>query len=390
MREIPVVAHVMRGYLARTETFIGNQIVTAETYQSIVLCHHRVEGHSYPLDNIASVSDLLSPCARLVDSLCYRAVRKLAPSAANMLARHAITSHVCLLHFHYLVDARFFLPLKHNTGLPSLVSAYGYDVSSFPREYLGYGKRYLKPLFNNIELFVAMSQDMRRDLVSLGCPEERIVVHYYGADTRRFVYPERKYHDNYEVNILVCGTLEIKKAQHLVLEALRLVEQRKMAKRRFRVTLVGSGPMRPRLEQQVTDYGWGDVVTFTGHIPHHQQNLIEEYRRADIFSLPSITVKGDKEGIPGTIVEAMAAGLPVVSTYHAGIPEVIESGRNGILVQERDVEAMARAFAELIDNSGLREQLGSAAAAKAADELDLHVRTESLERIYTSLLNGRK
>ncbi len=387
--EIPVVAHLVRGYLAHTETFIGNQLVALHDYSPVVLCHHLVDGHGYPQDNVASVISLLSPRSRIFDALVYRSMRVLTSTATNALARRAISWSARLFHFHYLVDARFFLSLKRHTGLPALVSAYGYDVSWFPKRYWGYGNRYLKPVFNEIELFIAMSQDMKQDMISIGCPEEKIIVHYYGTDAKLFACSERRYDDKDVVNILVCGTLEVKKAQHIVLEALRVVEQRSMAKRRFHVTLVGDGPMRSQLERQVTDYGWQDVVTFAGFIPYHTGRLMTEYQNADIFSLPSITVKDDKEGIPGTIVEAMAAGLPVVSTYHAGIPEVIRSDQNGILVKERDIEGMARAFADLINNVALRERLGCAAAEKALNELDLHTRTKNLERIYTSLLDGR-
>ena len=383
----PKVAHVLRGYLATTETFIGNQIVSLREFQPIVLCHYRVNGHSYPVPNLVSVDELLPLHLRVVDSIAYKA-RLLSPAAARALARSVLQQKAQLIHFHYLVDARFFLELKRITGLPAMVSAYGYDVSSFPRKYGGYGRRYLRPLFDEIELFVAMSPDMRHDLIRLGCPDERIAVHYYGTDTRRFAYPERKHVDEDEIEILACGTLESKKAQHLTLEALRSADRRGMLKRRFRITFVGDGPMRSRLQRQVAKYGWQDRVTFMGHVPHHEEALVDTYRRADVFSLPSITVKGDKEGIPGTIIEAMASGLPIVSSYHAGIPAVIESGKEGILVEEGNVEAMAQAFAELIENRDLREQLGRAAASRATGELDLQQRTTNLERLYRELLEG--
>ncbi len=110
------------------------------------------------------------------------------------------------------------------------------------------------------------------------------------------------------------------------------------------------------------------------------------YRQADIFTLPSVVARnGDKEGIPGTIVEAMASGLPVVSTCHAGIPEIIQSGQHGILVEERDVPALAAAYAALIDHPSLRQHLGQAAASHALQDLDLQRRTPYLEKIYSQV-----
>jgi colanic acid/amylovoran biosynthesis glycosyltransferase len=384
----PVVAHVMRGYMSRTETFIGNQLSTLQTYRPLALTHHLISGHRYSIEGVAVATDRLAPAWHAVDRWAYRLARLAIPAVIDVLAQAARTQDARLLHYHYLVDARFFLALKRRLGLPAIVSAYGYDVSSFPQSYWGLGLRYLQPIFTQLDLFLAMSADMRRTLINLGCPPEKIVVHYHGIDTRRFAYPEREYLDKPLMTILICGTLQIKKAQHLVLEALRLVEQRQMARRDFQVHLVGDGPMRAQLERQIVAYGWQNMVTFFGHIPYHDGRLVQAYRNADIFTLPSISRAGDKEGIPGTIVEAMSSGLPVLSTYHAGIPEIIESGRQGLLVQEEDVEAMARSFADLINEVALRRELGRAAARRATTELDLQQRTPELEKLYTRILNG--
>jgi colanic acid/amylovoran biosynthesis glycosyltransferase len=117
-------------------------------------------------------------------------------------------------------------------------------------------------------------------------------------------------------------------------------------------------------------------------VPYTSDALVEHFRQADVFAHPSITVNGLKEGIPGTIVEAMACGLPVVATDHAGIPAVIESGRHGVLVPERDVEALASALDAVMGDVALRERLGRAAAERAARDLDLVTRTLELEAIY--------
>lgn len=383
----PIVGHLIRGFVAPTETFIINQIRSLREFRPIVLCHHRVQQgpETFP---VVALDQMLAGRAALVDRLAYSVARRLPRASALLLEAQARSAGVSLLHFHYLVDARFFLALKRLTGLPAVVSGYGYDVSSFPRRFLGYGRHFLKPLFRGMDLVLAMSQDMRRDLLALGCPDQKIRVHYYGTDTGRFAFPEREYLDREEVTLLICGTLEIKKAQHLVLRALRLAEGDGLLERRVRVELVGEGPMRRRLEEQVASYDWRDRVGFAGHIPYQDNALVQAYHSADLFAMPSISVKGDKEGIPGTIVEAMAAGLPVLSSIHAGIPEIIESGRDGLLVREDDLGGMVRGLAELVNSPALRQRLGRAAAERATRELDLHVRSRNLERIYADLLEN--
>jgi colanic acid/amylovoran biosynthesis glycosyltransferase len=188
---------------------------------------------------------------------------------------------------------------------------------------------------------------------------------------------------------LACGTLEIKKAQHIVLTALRQVERAAGLKNDFRVTIVGDGPMRAHLQKMVRDFGWQDRVRFTGYLPYAGPQLVREYRDADIFVLPSMTIKGDKEGIPGTIVEAMASGLPVVSTYHAGIPSVVKDQEDGLLVKEGDINGLAAALRELIDDPGMRERLGRNGAARAAVKLNARNRIADLEKIYGALTGRR-
>jgi colanic acid/amylovoran biosynthesis glycosyltransferase len=378
----PTVGHVMRAYLAGTETFVHNQVIALRRFRPVVVAHHRRPGTHFPLGEGAIAQERLpQPLARL-DALAYRAARISLPPATATLARYLREQDARLLHYHFLTDARFLVGLKRRTGLPAIVSGYGYDLSSFPQRWHGLGRRYLRPIFERLDGFLAMSEDMRTDLLALGCPEHKITVHYHGSDTRRFRYAERTYEHDGPLTLLCVGRLHEGKGQHLVLEALR-----RLGRDDVRVVIVGEGPMRGDLERQTAAYGWRDRVMFTGHVAHTSDELVEHFRTADVFAHPSLTrPDGGKEGIPGTIVEAMASGLPVVSTYHAGIPSVIDSGRHGLLVPERDIDALADALDAVLSDAALRASLGRAAAERAVRELDLAARTVELERIYDRVL----
>jgi colanic acid/amylovoran biosynthesis glycosyltransferase len=376
---VPTVAHAMRAYLARTETFVHNQITTLRRHRPIVIAHHRRPDTDAPLAEGAIAYEQVTRPLAAAEAAAYRVAKVALPSGVAALASYVREQDARLLHYHYLTDARFLLGVKRRTDLPAIVSGYGYDVSSFPRQWRGLGRRYLQPVFDLSDCVLAMSEDMRRDVCALGCPEDKVVVHYYGSDTRRFRFPERRYDERDEPLILSIGRLHAQKGQDLVLRALRRLEGRG---RRFRVVFVGDGPLRAELERLVAEYGWEDRVTLVGHVRYASEALDEHLRSADVFAHPSVTVDGLKEGIPGTIVEAMASGLPVVATWHAGIPAVIDHDRHGLLVRERDGEALAGALDALLSDARLRARLGRAAARRASEELDLHARTVELERIY--------
>jgi colanic acid/amylovoran biosynthesis glycosyltransferase len=374
----------MRAHLARTETFVHNQLVSLERYHPVVLAHFRREGTDAPLLDGAIGRELLPARVAALDAALYRAARVPLPAGVAALARYARERDVRLLHYHFLTDARHLLGLERRLRVPSIVSCYGWDVSIAPRAGKGLGLHYLRPVFKRADLILAMSADMRADLLALGCPADKIRVHYYGSDTRRFAFPQREYEHDGPINVLCCGRLIEAKGQHHVLEALRFVEARGAPE--FRVTIVGEGPLRARLEAMSSEYGWQDRVVFKGHVSYASDALVEHFRAADVFAHPSFTLNGRKEGIPGTIVEAMACGLPVVATWHAGIPAVIGDGSDGLLVGERDVPALADALESLLSDAALRRRLGTAAAARAASELDLRAGARALERIYDELL----
>ena len=114
--------------------------------------------------------------------------------------------------------------------------------------------------------------------------------------------------------------------------------------------------------------------------------MIREYHGADIFVHPSVVdPQGNKEGIPGAIVEAMSAGLPVISTYHAGIHYIITHNKTGFLVKEHDVVALSEALVKLIKNPELRKTIGLAGQRYAMDNLELMTKEIELEKIYQQI-----
>lgn len=380
----PRVLHLVRTWLHSTEAFIERQVMYAERYDPLVLCHRKIEYKS-PVDHrVRCIKDGLTPLGRTLDRFAYDRARYL-PGLTVRAAREFIRkTEPRIIHVHYLVDDAFYAPLLRDINVPVVVSGYGYDVSRFPGQAFGLGKRYLARGFDPPNLFLAVSEHMKRDLIELGIPAEDVKVHYHGVETGKFSCPQREYAGGEKVRILSTGRLVPKKGHEVLLRALRVLLDRNGMKRKLAVSIVGDGPLRRKLEGIVATLDLRDVVRFKGHIPYASEGYLAQYRQADMFVLPCRTVGATKEGLPGTVIEAMASGLPVVSTVHAGIPEVVRHSVDGLLVGEGSVQELADALSALIAHADLRASLGRAAAQRAL-EFDVRKQTRELEKIYASL-----
>ena len=374
----PVVAHAIRGYLATTETFVGNQVTALSRHSPVVLCHHRGPNSAYDIGAMHVVNEK----AGIVGHLSYTLFRALSLHEIRTAYEWVRKQNPALWHFHFGVDAAFFLPLYKRLGIPAVVSLYGYDVSSIPNTMGGLGKQFIRPMFRAMDCFLAMSEDMKRDAIAIGAHEDKVIVHYHGINTHRFRYDERSYEPQSSFTILCVGTLEPKKGQHHLLRALADLRKER-PDIPARVVLVGTGPLQSELDALIRQHGLERSVDLAGFVPHTDGRLLEHYRTADVFVHFSTTQPdNDKEGIPGTIVEAMASGLPVIATKHAGIPEVITDGTHGILLDEKNTAGITRSLAQLYDSRDLRAQLGRAAAHHSLHNLDFRTKTAALEAIY--------
>jgi colanic acid/amylovoran biosynthesis glycosyltransferase len=382
-----VAAHITRTFAALSDTFIYTQLMHLRDYQAVMLTRRAQHLEHFPGVHTVAFAQHASPLARGVSNALYSGLRMMSGFERNFFCRTLARLQPRVAHVHFAVEAAYFSSVLHRSRVPVIVSCYGYDVSSFPRRYCGLGQRYLQAAWTAGDLFLAMSADMRSDMVKLGCPPDRIRIHYHGINLDRFPFVERRE----EVacpRILFVGRLgDERKGVDDVIRAFALVARENPG---VELRVVGEGRFRPQYEQLAASLGIATRVSFPGFVRHDQ--LVQEYRAAHIFCHPSVTSSaGDKEGIPGTIVEAMATGLPVLSTRHAGIPEMVTTGEHGFLVAERDVAGIAHGLQELLRNPELRLRWGLAAARRARERGDASRQTAVLESLYdeaTEIVRG--
>jgi colanic acid/amylovoran biosynthesis glycosyltransferase len=225
------------------------------------------------------------------------------------------------------------------------------------------------------ELVVTVSEYNRRHLLKVheGARVERV---YNGIDLEKFRPADFK---TTPPTILSIGRLVEKKGVLDLVEACKTLKKRGVP---FRCVIVGKGELEPQIRSRVGSLGLEDVISLPGPCP--QDEVRDLYRRSDVFVAPCVVARnGNRDGLPTTILEAMASGLPVVSTPVTGIPEAVVNGETGALVPERDPEALADALQDLLEDPKLREKLGIAGRRRAEDLFELRSNVSRLRQLFS-------
>jgi colanic acid/amylovoran biosynthesis glycosyltransferase len=262
-----------------------------------------------------------------------------------------------------------------------LVTAFhGFDLTSFVRKN---GRGVYDGLFKHGDLCLPISRHWRSRLLEMGCSVEKVRVHHMGVDTRQFHFRGDEGRSANGTRILSIARLVEKKGIRYGLEAMgRVLERHPDAE----YVIAGDGPLKPALRQMAEELGIKGRVRFTGWLS--QEEVAGLMKESDILLAPSVTAEdGDQEGIPVVLMEALAMGMPVVSTFHSGIPELILDGKTGLLAPERDPGALAQKIMELIDNEALRRELRQNGRQYVQDEFDLEKLNRDLEGLFKGLLD---
>lgn len=378
------VLHVFRKFLPSTATFIRNQISHHNTYRPSILYAEDV--YSEMADGLRENIHCEKAVSGKLGETVYDKFRQLTPSEVNKTIDFIESLSPNIIHVHYGVDMLTFSKVLKRIKIPIVVSFYGYDCTSFPMKLQGLGKLLLqKKVFNNqnVRAIFAMSEDMQKDLLNIGCPEELIRVHYYGSECLRFKF-DRQYAHKEVVNFTIISGFTEKKGHIILLEAWKLLLGK--ITQEVALLIVGSGEMEDEIKDFIKNNNFKNV-RIKGFVQYGSKEHMDVFQNTDVFIHPSITaLTGDKEGIPGAIIEAMANGLPVISTFHAGIPYIIKNEETGLLVEERNVKQLAEAMAKLVEDEKLRESIGRRASDYAINNLDIGVKEIELEKLYDEFI----
>src|ERR1700740_584101 len=302
------------------------------------------------------------------------------PSECWALSKSIRANNISLLHIYFGNNGVFWLPLLRKRTIPIIVSFHGADVA------VGFntpsGERRLKQVFEAADLLLARSHSIRQSMIVAGCSPDKIRIQRTGIPGSDFGYRPRSFPDEGRFLFLRACRLIEKKGVEVTLKA-----SAKFGERWPNSSLVvaGDGPLRKPLEQLAQQLGIRARVAFTGFLT--QEQLLKVYYWSHVFIHPSETTSaGDNEGIPNSLLEAMATGLCSIATRHGGIPEAVEHLQNGVLVEERDFDGVHYWMNRLTDDWSLAVELGQHATETISREFDSETQIQQLESVYLELI----
>jgi len=254
-----------------------------------------------------------------------------------------------VIHLHGdFIEAFFGGKLSQKIKIPAIITIHG-----------GLNKRLLKPknaeYFKNIAKIICVSQDVAEELKTLGIPTDKIVIISSGVNLSGFNEVKEEnvvaIKNQYSHPIIISvGVLRINKGFNFLINAFKKIVD---VFPKATLLIIGDGPERDKLKQLTKGVSG---ITFLGEISH--DDVVKYLKAADVFVLASVSTSGDREGTPTSIMEAMVAGLPIVSTRVGGIPSLIKDGVNGLLVEEKNINALADAITKLIQDKELAARMG--------------------------------
>jgi glycosyltransferase involved in cell wall biosynthesis len=363
---------------------IYRQITALERCRPVVIAQKREQTGRYPFEPVHIVG---KPATHFLRRFWFRQLRaapwQISGVELRALLRVLRETDARLLHIFFGHIAVHLLPLIRAWTKPSIVSFHGADVL-VDMDKPAYRKA-TKEMLDAVERVLVRSESLRRAVVDLGCDEKKIELQRTGIPLDQFPFRERGVPPRSRGGewrfVQACRLIE-KKGLPVTLRAFaNFLSQYPKAT----LTIAGDGPLLGQLQKLAHELKIEQRVSFAGFIS--QKQLREIYYASHIFLHPSeISPDGNQEGVPNSMLEAMASGLPIFATQHGGIPEAIEHGVSGVLVSEHNDEELAWALLNAVQDQDFLSRIARAGADAVTQKFDQRIQMQRLEDIYLRLL----
>ena len=358
---------------------IYRQISAVNRFKVTVFTQKRENVDHFPFSDVVVVPKGLW---RWLRRIVYRQLLSrplfLSSDEAQRLRNKLDAHHCALLHIFFGNTAVQLLPVlaEQTRRWPTIVSFHGADVLVELDKPL-YRRAFLD-MIGRVDLVLARSKSLIAALVNAGCPPEKIRLNRTGIPLGKFPFQARVWPTDGRWHLFQACRLIEKKGLPTTLRAFAHFVQTYPA---AVLTVAGEGPLRDELRRLCSELGIADKVGFTGFLD--QNELRRKLYESHLFLHPSEQgTDGNQEGIPNSLLEAMATGAPVFATTHGGIPEAIDHGVSGWLVAEGDHAALGQALVELAANPARLSEIAGAASKAVSENFALNTQARKLEDYY--------
>ncbi len=381
------VMHDVSVWLPLTQNWIYHQVrCLPANVEAHVACHDTQNLAWFPVERLhAHQAD--PAWRRFLDKLARRAH---LPGYRAHLARQLALHKPQVLHSHFGNVGWASMGAARRAGVRHVVTFYGYDMSLLPREDARWRERY-RHMFAHVDRVLCEGPHMADRIADLGCPREKLRVHRLGVDVKAIRFEARRWSPGEPFRILIAATFQEKKGIPCALEAIAKLRQKTSLD--LRVTLIGDAheEARSQIEKKrilsvIEREALGGQVDLLGYQSAHR--LREEAYKHHVFLSPSLTASdGDSEGgAPVALIEMAATGMPIVSTTHADIPQIITHGVSGLLSEPRDAEGVAAHLAQLVSAPESWEAMARAARSHVESRFDASQQGGHLAGIYAEMI----
>jgi colanic acid/amylovoran biosynthesis glycosyltransferase len=367
---VKTAGHCATPYLHTNGSWIYSQLSRLRRYRPVVLTQEAQNLETFPVERLHTAQDYPFP-QRIVNRLWLRFTGEY-PFYGEILKAEGAS----LIHAHFGYQGCRCLRARRQSGLPMLTTFYGADATQAVRQ--EYWRRFYQRLFAEGELFLVEGSALAGCLEEAGCPRAKIRLHHLGVNLDTIPFGERV--PGERVRFLICAPFREKKGIPDALRAIGRANQRRPFE--FEVVLIGEGPEKPNIEAAIGEAGLGGKVRLLGALPYGR--VVEELGRCHLLLQTSRRARdGDTEGGgPVILLDAQAAGVPVVATRHADIPEYVRDGESGLLAEEGDVEGIAECILQLVEAPERWAGMGRAGRDHVARHYNAAPQAGRLEEIY--------
>jgi glycosyltransferase involved in cell wall biosynthesis len=357
---------------------IYRQITSLSRVQPVVIAQKLENKERFPFSDIHVIK---KPTFHFLRRLWFKQIAdrpwQISPAELRAIERVLNEAKAQLLHIYFGNIAVLLRPLiRQWQKKPSLVSFHGADVL-VDMQKPAY-RRATEEMLSLVRRVLVRSDSLRQAVIDLGCAPEKIEIQRAGIPLADFPFRERNIPGDGQWRLLQAGRLIEKKGLKTTLRAFARCQKEFPA---ARLTIAGEGPQLEELQSLARELQIGSAVDFAGFVS--QEKLHELLYSSQIFLHPSETGRdGNQEGVPNSMLEAMASGLPVFATRHGGIPEAVENNVSGLLVNERDHRALGDGLIDCAKDSTRLLAMGRAASESVAKNFSQTEQTRRLEEIY--------